>query len=102
MDPTAIPWEKLADFGLPTVLLFAVLWLLYRAVSRAWTDVLMPLKERLVKFLDSLEDSLKKLVQKSEDWKCNYPQNGCQNYVPTDQPKDPIPNRLHPRESGAK
>ena len=99
MDPTAIPWEKAFNYGLPTVLLFALLWLLQRGATAVFTHFLLPIKDRVVKFLDGIEVTLTKLVQQSESWHCNYPPNGCRNYNPTDQPLEPVPNRLHPRQA---
>ena len=82
MDPTAIPWEKAFNYGLPTVLLLLVLWLLYRGTSWIGANFLLPIKDRIVKFLDNLETAVAGLSKQAEGWHCNYPENGCANFQP--------------------
>jgi len=82
MDLASLPWEKAFNYGLPTVLLLLMVWMLYRGASWLGNHFLLPLKDRIVKFLDNLEAAVAALSKQAEGWHCNYPENGCANFSP--------------------
>lgn len=68
MDPATI--DRLAQYGLPTVILFAVGWGLWKAVIWSGREVVVPLRDRIAAHLAKIEttmDSLKDSAERQAD-----------------------------------